>query len=159
MNRLVLAAAFIVASPAFAQTATTVKEVEVSVDAEAMKNAEAAAYWSEVADDLETAIVSRVTDRVAEDGVSISVDLSEVELATAFQNAFDVAVSRMVGRVDVKSDTDDGVFYGYELSVTIDEATPFFPEDFDAVNLSSDTTVYYNSMIEAFADGVVKRIK
>ncbi|MEY4872382.1 MAG: hypothetical protein RLZZ563_1712, partial [Pseudomonadota bacterium] len=42
--------------------------------------------------------------------------------------------------------------------VTVEQAVPFFPADFDRATLTASSDVFYKAMIAAFADGVVKRL-
>ena len=67
------------AAPVYA--ITTVKDVVVSADAAAIKDAKAAMYWSNLSGDLKDAILSRVSDRIADDGVKITVEIDSAELA------------------------------------------------------------------------------
>ncbi len=161
MIRTPLAAALALALSAglaLADADTRVRDVTVDADISAIKNPAAAAYWTNVADDLENAIVARVTDRTADDGVKVSIDISEVELANAFENITNVADTKMVGQVNVSSETDNTEFNSYELTVSVNEAMPYFPAGTTMVMITRDTPEYYKAMIEAFADAVVKRL-
>jgi uncharacterized surface anchored protein len=145
------------AAPVFA--ATMVKEVEVEVDLEAIENASAAQHWTTISDDLETAIVAKLTDRIAEDGAKISVDIDEVELANSWQSAMGVADSKLMGRVNVTHESDNTVFDSYDLTVTFEQAGPFFLPGTDMTALTTDSKDYYDGMIAAFADHVVTNLK
>ncbi|CAM5358907.1 hypothetical protein FALB51S_01549 [Frigidibacter albus] len=142
------------ASPALA--VTEVKEVEVSIDLDAINNPQAATVWGNIASDLQMAIIGRVTDRVDEDGVKISVDINEVELANSFQSAMGIANSRLVGRVNISSETDNSKFSTYDLEVTFDQA--YLPVGSDVTVLTIESPVYYATMIELFADRVVEKL-
>ena len=139
--------------------AVMVEEVEVSVDLDAIQNSKAADHWTAIADDLENAIVSRLTDRVTEDGAKISVDIDEVELANSWQSALNVADSRLAGHVNVTHQSDNTAFDSYDLSVTFEQAGPFFLPGTDLTTLTTDSKVYYDGMIAAFADNVVANLK
>ena len=153
-----IAASLFLAHPSFAQDPTTVREVQVEVDLTAITNPAAATYWTNVADDLENAIVARVTDRTDPDGVRISVDIEEVSLASMFENLTDTADTRMVGQVNITSDTDNTKFNSYELTVSIEEALPFMPPGTVITAIRRDTPEYYRAMVEAFADAVIRRL-
>jgi hypothetical protein len=140
------------------QSATMVKDVEVSADLAAIVNPQAAAYWTSVADDLENAIAARITDRTAPDGVNINIDLSEIELSNSFQEALNIADTKLVGDVKVTSDTDNTDFNAYNLTVNVDQAMVLMPEGTDLSTLSQDSTEFYQAMISAFADAVVVRL-
>ncbi len=151
---LVSALALSPAAPAFAQT--EVKEVEVSIDLAAIDNAQAASVWSNIATDLENAIVARIADQVDDDGVKISIDINEVELANSFQSAMRIAESRLAGRVNISSETDNSKFATYDLEVSFDQA--YLPAGTDVTVLTIESPVYYAAMIEIFADRVVEKL-
>jgi len=71
------------AAPVYA--VTTVKDVVVTADATAIKDSKAAQYWSNLSGDLKDAILTRVTDRIADDGVKITVEIDSAELANTLQ--------------------------------------------------------------------------
>lgn len=151
-------AATLIATTALAQNVTMVREVDVEADLSAIQNPRAAEYWTDIADDLENAIVARVTDRIDEDGVRISVDISEVELASTFENLTNVADTRMVGQVNVTSETDNTKFNSYELTLSVEQALPYFPPGTVVTAITLENRDFYNGMIEAFAQAVVDRL-
>jgi len=142
------------AAPALA--ATEVKEVEVSIDLEAINNPQAATVWSNIATDLQNAIVGRITDRIADDGVKISVDINEVELANSLQSAMGIADSKLAGRVNISSETDNSKFATYDLDVSFDQA--YLPVGTDITVLTIESPVYYATMVELFAERVVENL-
>ncbi len=152
-------AALCLSASALAAETGTVNTVEVSVELDAIGNERAAAYWTSVADDLENAIVTRITDQIAEDGVDIKIDLSEVSLSNGFEEQLGLADTRLVGDVVMTHATDNTRFGTYELTVDVNAAKPLFPEGLDLMTLPADTRVYYDAMIAAFAQNVVERLK
>jgi hypothetical protein len=136
-----------------------VAEVNVEADLTVVQNAEAAAYWANVTTDLENAIVARLVDRIDEEGVIVSVDLSEVELASAFEQAYNIADSVLVGQVNVKGEQTNANEFTYDLSVSLESVTI-------AVAADGTTVVYdtinspeaYQALIGAFADNVVESL-
>ena len=155
---LMTTTAALLATAAMAQD-TMIKEVDVAADITAVSNAEAAAYWTNMADDLENAIVARLVDRTAEDGAKISVDIDELSLANSFQNQLGLEDAVLVGKVAVTSETDNAVFDGYELTITAVNAQAFAPDGMVLEGAFTDTPEYYQALISAFADGVVTRLK
>ena len=139
--------------------AVMVREVEVSVDLEAIENAKAAAHWTAIADDLENAVVSKLMDRTSEDGAKISIDIDEVELANSWQSAMNIADSRLSGRINITHESDNSAFKSYDLTVTFEQAGPFFLPGTDLTTLTTDSKVYYDGMIAAFADYVVSNLE
>ena len=144
---------------ALAATTPTVKSIDVDVELEAIENPKAATYWTSIADDLENAIAKLVTEQIADDGVDIKIDLQEVELSGGFDEAMGLAETRLVGDVAMIHDTDNGRFGAYTLTVDINAVKPLIPADLDVSALPADTRVYYDAMIQAFAQGVVDRLK
>jgi hypothetical protein len=146
-----------------------VAKVDVTVDISAVNNAEAATFWANLEADLENAIAARVTDRLAAeevepdengaiDGAQIIVDIREVELASAFERELNLGDAVLVGQVTVRDDTDNTNADGYELAVSLENAKVIVPEG-TVVLLSTDTSGAYLRLVEAFADGVVSRLK
>jgi hypothetical protein len=90
--------------------------------------------------------------------MEINIDLSEVELSNSYTEAVGAADTRLVGVVNVSDMENNTNFKTYELTVTVEQAVPFFPADFDRATLTASSDVFYKAMIAAFADGVVKRL-
>lgn len=146
-----------------------VAKVDASVDVSAINNAQAATFWANLEADLENAIAARVTDRLATeevkpdedgkiDGAQIKVDVREVELASAFERELNLGDAVLVGQVTIVDDTDNTNADGYELTVSLENAKVVVPEGMTVV-LSTDTSGAYTRLVEAFADGVVSRLK
>jgi hypothetical protein len=142
-----------------AAQALDIKSVDVTVELDAIENQEAAAYWTTIADDLETAIVAKILDRTSEDGAVLEIDLEEVSLSNTFSDQLGLADTRLTGMVRTIDTTGGGNSDAYELSVDVNSAIPLMPEGTDVTLLSVDSRVYYDSMIAAFAQAVVDRIE
>lgn len=146
-----------------------VAKIDASVDLSAVQNENAAAYWANLETDLENALAARLTDRLATeevkpdedgkiDGSQIIVDVREVELANAFERELNLGDAVLVGQVTIVDDTDNTNADGYELTVSLENAKVVVPEGMTVV-LSTDTTEAYTRLVDAFADGVVSRLK
>ncbi len=146
-----------------------VAKIDATVDLAAISNEQAATFWANLEADLENAIAARLTDRLVTeeakpdedgkiDGARISVDVREVELANAFERELNLGDAVLVGQVTVADDTDNSVADGYELTVSLENAHVVVPEGMTVV-LSTDTNEAYTRLVEAFADGVVSRLK
>ena len=151
------ALAGVLATSAFAGVEQVAK-IDVTTDLTAISNEQAANFWANLEADLENAISARVTDRLADDGAEILVDIREVELANAFERELNLADAVLVGQVNIKDDTDNQNYDAYELSVSLENARIIVPEGAVLV-LSTDTTGAYNRLVETFADSVVSRLK
>ena len=146
-----------------------VAKIDATVDLSAVNNAEAATFWADLEADLENAIAARLTERLITeaatpgedgkiDGTQIVVDIREVELANAFQRELNLGDAVLVGQVTIKDDNDNSNADGYELTVSLENAKVVVPEGKKLV-FSTDMTEVYTSLVEAFADGVVTRLK
>ena len=157
MNRFALtAAAMLFATAAFA-AADKVKEIDVSLDIDAVTNPAAAMRYANTADDLKNAIAARLIDRTdADEGVTIDINLSEVELSNSFTEMVGSADTRLVG--DIKVTNGPSLKSEYQLSVDVNQAMVFFPATVDLTKLSASSDEFYASMITAFADAVVVRL-
>ena len=109
MSRLFLTTALsslLLATTAFAAL-DMVSSIDVTVDLPAITNKAAALRYSNIADDLKSAITSRLVDRLAEDGMKVSVDISEVELSNSFTETVGSADTRLVGIVSITDVADN----------------------------------------------------
>jgi hypothetical protein len=170
-NRTAATAALIamLSSPLYAAVEKVAK-IDASVDLSAVQNEQAATFWANLEADLENAIAARLTDHLAVtdaatpdedgkiDGTQIVVDIREVELASAFERELNLGDAVLVGQVTIKDDTDNSNADQYELSVSLENAHVIVPEGMTVV-FSTDMTDAYTRLVEAFADGVVKRLK
>lgn len=146
-----------------------VARIDASVDVSAINNAQAARFWANLEADLENAIAARVTGRLAVeevkpdedgkiDGTQIVVNVREVELASAFERELNLGDAVLVGQVTIKDDAENSNADQYELTVSLENAKIVVPDGMTVV-LSTDTTGAYTRLVEAFADGVVSRLK
>lgn len=146
-----------------------VAKIDATVDVSAINNVQAATFWANLEADLENAIAARVTERLAVeevkpddqgriDGAQIKVDIRELELASAFERELNLGDAVLVGQVTIVDDTDNSNADGYELTVSLQTANVIVPEGSTLV-LSTDTGDAYTRLVEAFADGIVSRLK
>lgn len=159
MKKILLAGAASAALylPAFAAD-TRVAGVDVEFDLEAVKSKEAAAFWSDLENDLESAIILRVGDRTGKTGSHIRIDIDEFSMANSFQSAMG-ADSRLMGDINVRHDTDRTKNSFYDLTITLDEAGRVVPTE-EGVDVQTVTQeAAYTALVDAFADGVVSRLR
>ena len=135
-----------------------ISEVVVTADLTAVKNEKAAAYWSNVAADVQNAIVTRLVDRIADDGAKITVDLREVELASSFERAINASDAVLVGQVNVSDLKDNTNFNAYELSISLGTAASVSADGQTLYYDTLDTPEAYQALVNSFADNVVKRL-
>jgi hypothetical protein len=152
-------AALTLTTAGLAANTSSVKTIKVEVELEAIANPKAAAYWTSIADDLENAIVARITDQIADDGIALKIDLQEVSLSGGFAEMLGIADTRLVGDVIMTHETDNSRFGAYKLTVDVNAVTPILPPDTDVTTMPADSRVYYDAMVATFADAVVERLK
>ena len=121
-----LAATFL-ATATLAQEPTTVREVDVEVDLGAIANPAAATYWTNVADDLENAIVARITDRTDPEGVRIPTDIEEVSLASPYEYRTESADTHLIGQDEHPPVTAHPALNPTSLSARPSEALTYPP--------------------------------
>ncbi|MDD8022477.1 MAG: hypothetical protein PHX82_05155 [Paracoccaceae bacterium] len=155
LTGLVIATA--TATPLWAEV--MVRDVEVTTDLDALQNEKAAAHYAHLSDDLERAIIADLDGKMGETGSTITIDIDEVELANSFQAQLGVADSHLTGSVGVSHDSDNSKFDAYTLSVSYEDAGPFFAPGTDLTKIMTDSQEYYDAMIAAFADHVVQKLK
>lgn len=136
-----------------------ISDVTVTADVTAIQNQKAAAYWTNVAADVQNAIVARLVDRIAEDGATITVDLREVELASSFERAINASDAVLVGQVNVTDLNDNTNFAAYELSISLGTAASVSADGQTFYYDTLDTPEAYMALVNAFADNVIKRLE
>ncbi|SFR65484.1 hypothetical protein [Litoreibacter janthinus] len=151
------AAVLLASTAAFAET--TVRNVQVDVDLSAIQNEAAAAYWTSVAGDLETAIVARLTDQIADDGATVTVDIDELSLANSFQSVLGIEKSELSGSVAVNNLQDNSEHQAYELTVSFEPAPIVLSPDADLLFITRSTSQYYADMVSTFAEHVTDKLQ
>lgn len=146
-------------SAVMAQTMGPVQSIEVMAELSAVENPAAAAYWATLDTDLETAIATRLADRIADTGAEISVDIEEVSLSNGFTDTAGLAETRLVGGVNVTDENDATRSQFYTLTIDVNAATPMLPPGTDVATLTAGTRVFYDAMVAAFADALVRDLR
>jgi hypothetical protein len=135
-----------------------VKDIQVTADLSAFENTAAAAQWANLEDDLETAIAQDVVGRTSEDGETIFVDITQIEVASMLQTIASSAKTELVGDVKVGTSDEHDKFGEYNLTVSIDGSALTFPKDTDLTELAANSKPFYNNVVQAFSEAVVKRL-
>ena len=159
MKRIFMAglAAISLICPAWASD-SPIKAVDVQFDIQAIESAEAATFWADLEKDLETAIIQRVVDRLARRGATIRIDINEFEMSNSFAAALG-ADSKLSGDIAVRNPDDSRVNSFYELTLRLDEAGKMTTDETGSQVLTVPLEVAYRAMVDAFADGVVSRLR
>lgn len=157
-NSLIALSVAVLAGTTALAAVDKVSEVTVTADVTAIQNEKAAAYWSNVAADVENAIVTRLVDRIEEGGATINVDLREVELASSFERAINASDAVLVGQVNVSNLNDNTNFNAYELSISLGTAASVSADGKTFYYDALDTPEAYQALVNSFADNVVMRL-
>ena len=136
--------------------ANSVSEIDVQADLTAIENFEAAQVWTNLTTDLEQEIAERLATRIGEDGASVAVDIDEISLANLFTQTAGMAESKLVGDVEIDA---PGLFnkMDYTLEVTADQAVAYYPSGTMPGEVTVDSAVYYDAMLDAFADNIASK--
>lgn len=135
-----------------------IKDIQVTADLSAFKNTAAAAQWANLEADLETAIAQNVVNRTAEDGATIYVDITEIEVASMLQTIISSAKTQLVGDVKVGTKDEHDEFKNYKLTVAIDGSALAFPKDADLTVMAANSKPFYDKVVQTFSEAVVQRL-
>ena len=158
MFRLILTATLstlLLSTASFAGPGDKVQSIEVSIDLPAVTNAAAALRYSNIAGDLKDAISALLVDRIAEAGMVLQIDISEVELSNSYTEVIGAADTHLVGAVNVSDALNNANAKGFTLTVDVNQARTMFAPDLDVTTISAGSDAYYQAMIAAFAANVV----
>ncbi|GGH25132.1 hypothetical protein SAMN05444007_103286 [Cribrihabitans marinus] len=137
---------------------TMVKEIEVEADLSTIENFEASKVWSTLPSDLESNIAERLSDRLGDEGAKIGIDIDEVSLANGFEQASGIANSQLKGTIIIEMPVA-GQDMTYDLTVNAEQAKLQYPDGTEETDLTVGSEVFYNAMIDAFADNVASKFK
>ena len=145
----------LLSTASFAGMNDPVSKIDVSIDLTAITNPAAALRYTNIADDLKNAISALLVDRIAEVGMVLAIDISEVELSNTYTEIVGSADTRLVGDVNVSDALNNDNAKGFTLTVDVNQARTMFAPDLDVTTISAGSDVYYQAMIAAFAANVV----
>lgn len=157
------AALTLMSTAAFAETLSTtatatalptVDKIEVTTDLDAVENAEAAKVWANIDDDLTTKLVDRLEGRADTEGSDIVIDIDEVSLASSFKQAIGAEEAHLKGDIVLRNPGPDDNAY-YTLTVSAAQAQAYFPDGKVVTDFTTGSDVYYEAMLDAFADNVI----
>ncbi len=150
-----VAAVMTVSGMAFAQS--TVRDITVEADLSTIENYEAATTWANLSEDLENALAARLSDRLGEEGAFITVKIDTLELANSFGAATDLTESKLSGAVRISNESP---FLNdrYELAVSAGAAQAYYPADAKVEAITIDSEIFYNAMLQAFAENVAENV-
>ena len=162
MTHLIRTTALVTAMATAAAAGSKVSEIDVTADLSAIENYPAAAVWTSLETDLETALAERlvgqIADEDAEEAAEIHVEIDSVMLASNFEQALGVGEWMLKGDVDIDM-PDASKDMRYDLTVSADQLSTYYPEGTDPAAVAVDSEVFYTAIIDAFAGNVTSKLK
>lgn len=158
MRSSIMASVMVLAAGAALASDTRVKDVDVEFDLTAVENAEAAQFWADLEKDLETAIITLVADRLAETGSEISIDIDEFSMSNSFEAALG-SDSVLAGGVAIRNEADSTKNGFFDFKVTVAEAGRLENDGTRVSLLSVPVDEAYTALVNAYAAGVVERMR
>ena len=146
--RLILTTALstlLLSTASFAGPEDMVSKIDVSIDLPAVTNKAAALRYTNIADDLKDAISAILVDRIADTGMVLTIDISEVELSNSYTETVGSADTRLVGSVNVADAANNANAKGFVLTVDVNQARTMFPADLDYTMISAGSNEYYKA--------------
>ncbi|MBY5988148.1 hypothetical protein [Roseovarius atlanticus] len=140
---------------------TAVSDISVEADLSSIQNATAASVWANLPADLQNTLAVRLANQIApegEDGADVMIDITSVELASSFENAANLADSRITGDVIIEragSEYDEA----YTLTVSAEQAAVLLPAGADIMLLTPGSMEFYTAMVDAFAGNIVEKLQ
>lgn len=132
--------------------------VDVSFDPNGIESRVAAMFWADLERDLEARLTDRIAGQSNLSASSIIIDMDEAGMSRSFRSALG-AGSKIKGRVDVRNIAEPSANSSYELSVTVEQAGRFAQGHAAMQILSVPVEQIYDTMIDAFAAGIVARLR
>jgi hypothetical protein len=160
MKRFLTAAgiAALAATPLMAADEHMIEKIDVTFDLQSVESPTAAEFWADLEGDLEEAIAAKVTDRIAEEGSVVTIDIDEFDMSNTFQGALGVD-SVLLGHIEVKNEADPTKNTYYDLKVTVDESGSFETGENGVEIVAHDREKVYAAVVDTFATGVVERLR
>ncbi len=138
---------------------TTISEISVSTDLQAIGNADSVSYWQTLERDLEAALATEFIDSLDAGGAIVSVDVDEISLANAYSSQFQGENSRLAGRVRVTDRLTGDSFGTYDVTATAREAATLISTGSGTTTISPDSDEFYRAVVQAFARGVAQTVR
>lgn len=162
MTDLIRTTALITAMATAAAAGSKVSEIDVTADLSAIENYPAAAVWTSLETDLETALAERLVGQIAGDdtkeAAQIQIEIDSVMLASNFEQALGVGEWMLKGDVDIDM-PDASNDLRYDLTVSADQLNAYYPEGTDPSSVAVDSEEFYRAIIDAFAGNVASKLK
>lgn len=138
--------------------AVQISEVDVSADLTTIEDARAAEFWNTLEADLESAVLSRIAERISEDGARLVLNIESFAIEDAPESGFTIDAAALIGRVHVIDLNNNANFDSYELSVSLQGMSVTDESGAAMVVADMPDEMAYQTLVEAFADHVAQRL-
>ncbi|MGY6547980.1 MAG: hypothetical protein ACXIU7_03105 [Roseinatronobacter sp.] len=133
-------------------------EVDVTADLSVIEDAEAAAFWNTLEQDLEAALMTRLADQLTEeDGARLVVNIERFAIEEPLA-PFAVENAALAGRIHVIDLNNNANFDSFELSVQLDGLSIIAPDGTALASAEFAPDQVYLTLVNAFADNVAARV-
>ncbi len=134
----------------------TIATINVSTDLSAMQSRAAVNYWKNLSPDLQSALAREFAGEIAPDGKTISVDVDELSLTSAYAPGATFKDARLSGRVDLLN-PNQTLAASYDVTASSSDVVNYLPEG--TTTISPTSTAYYAAVVEAFARGTAETLR
>ncbi|WP_139257622.1 hypothetical protein [Natronohydrobacter thiooxidans] len=138
--------------------AVEISEVDVSADLTTIEDARAAEFWTTLETDLESAVLSRIAERISEDGARLVLNIESFALNDAPESGFTIDSAALIGRVHVIDLNNNANFDSYELSVSLQGMSVTDESGAPILVADMPEDLAYRTLVDAFADHVAERL-
>lgn len=158
LRSLIASGAIALLSTTSLASALDVAEVDVTAELTALQNPQAAAFWADLETDLEAAILSQLVDQITDDGARLVVNIEGFGIGDEADLPFTVEDAALSGRIHVIDLTNNANFQTFELNVSIQGMSVTDTEGEPVMVAQMPPEWTYETLITAFAEGVVERL-
>lgn len=143
---------------ALAPAVMTVSDVEVTTDLNAVGSADAARYWGNLENDLESAIATRFVGQTSPTGARLVIDIDELSVASFFESAAGADDARLTGTVAVLDPVSGEQVGFYTVAASANQAMTLMGADVRVQTVPATSAEFYSAVLEAFARGVQQAV-
>lgn len=156
--------ALFLSSASFANPDDKVMDIRIDVGLPAVADADAAGRSARIGDDLKAAIAERLSGRIADKGIRIEIDVTQLVLDAG---AGEDGKARLAGKVHFNDDYDNSKIRAFALEVSQGPSALVVPvtEPAEAEPVAHVVAVQqvnpdmvYGSLVSGFADAVVDHL-
>jgi hypothetical protein len=134
----------------------TIAEIHVTTDLASMQNPAAVKYWQSLDSDLEAALAAEFAGQIDPAGKTITVDIDELSLTSAYVPGATLSDARLSGRVTLLNPNETQVS-AYDVTASSSDAVAYLPEG--TTTVAPTSAAYYGAVVRAFARGSAETLR